>query len=973
MAQRDMELALRIRAELAEARREIAGLRRDIKGAGESTKAAGRDMRGMNRELDESERRMKGLGGQARLLKQALGGLSAALVIREIIANTARQEQAMADLEAAVRSTGGAAGFTSEQLAGMAGELQRVTTYGDESIMEMQAVLLTFKNVAGSVFGETSELILDMATRMKTDLKSAALQVGKALNDPVGGIDALSRAGVQFDETQKRLIKSLVQTGDLVGAQKVILAELRTQFGGAARAARDNFGGALQALRNVVGDLLEGKQGLPEATAQINRLTDMLASPDTQAAFGAVIGLVLQLVGAVAQAVEFVGKLAIGLQVLLVGAPDALVRTGDEIRALDEAIAATEERLANSRAPGMIARLTAELEALRKKRAELIAQEQQIIDERSGYGQPRAGGGPTSAAPAAPSEDFLKARDDLTRRIALLGKETSAEQVLWEVQNGRYKDLAQNEKDALVALARRLDAGADGQRQIEEARRAAEAARDYVEQLERQAAMLGLNAAQVRAYELAEKNLTGALRARAQAALAAIDADERKRRADENARTNAGLQAEYMRAIGREGDAAVLEMNTRFAELRRQMIDNGNAAGMAWIDQLIPVNQARIRLEEVRREIDQAFSEQGRREQSIDAQVNAGLITQIEGRKRLVELHQQTAATVERYLPALREMAALPGPMGEQARAALENLETQLIRLRTTTNELQNALRDGLQSGIAGALSGLADGTKEVEDAALSLVQSIAQALGQLAAQRLAEQATDSLMGLFGGAQETGAAVATQAAAVQLAAAGGAVTTGAGALGASSATLTAAAGLLPGGAAAIQAAAVQLQAAAAAMAAANAASSAVGLGFATGGHVLGAGTGTSDSIPAWLSNFEFVTRSAVVRQPGALDFLHDFNRRGMAALDDWSRRVRHATGGLAGIPAPMAPAPLMSGRALAEPAKLMSPTLNNRFRFLNVFDIEDIARRVAATRTFEREVVNAVGSNPRAVNERLGR
>lgn len=980
MAQRDMELALRIHAELAQARREIAGLRRDLTGTGESGKKAGRDLRGMNRELSESEALMRRNAAQARALRQALGGITVALLFRQIVTNTARQAEAMADLEAAVRSTGGAAGFTAEELARMAGELQRVTTFGDESIMEMQAVLLTFKNVTGAVFQDSSELILDMATRLKTDLKSAALQAGKALNDPVGGIEALTGAGIQFDDSQKSTIKRLVEVGDVLGAQQIILAELRSQFGGAARAARDNFGGALKGLRNVVGDLLEGGDSLPGATKAIEGLTQALSDPTVQQGIRSLVDAVIKLTAAVAELLtlipvsgvrigEFFAELAAG--------PGGSARSIQaQIESLQDRIAEIDDDLGRPRI--FRVDVISSTDDLRQERARIeaeIAKWQEMLSYWQRVAQPAApAGAGAPAAPAAPveSEAFLKAQADLRRRIDLLGRETAAQQMLWEVEQGRYKDLAQNEKDALVALARRLDAGTEARRQADEDARAAEAARTYVEQLERQAATLGLNAAQVRAYELAEKNLTGALRARASAALQAIAADEQRRQADTNARTNAGLEAEYLRAIGRTTDAAVVEMNSRFAQMRREMIESGNQAGLAWIERLIPVNQARIRLDEVQRQIEAAFAAQSRGEQSIEAQVSAGLITQLEGRRRLVELHRETANVVQTYLPALREMAALPGPMGEQARAALETLETQLIRLRTTTNELQNALRNGLQSGIEEALTGLANGTKNLEEAVRSLLQNVAQAMAQLAAQRLAEMATDSVMGLFGGAGGTAAAAATQAAAAQLAAAGSTVTAGAGALGTSSATLSAAAGMLPAGAAAVQAAAVQLQAAATTMGAVGSASSAAGAGFAAGGHVRGPGTGTSDSIPAWLSDFEFVTRASVVRQPGALSFLHDFNRRGMSALEDWARRVRHATGGVAGIPAPVFAAPTSLGAQLAEPAKLISPTLDNRTRIFNLFDIEDIARRVTRTRVFEREVVNVVGSNPMVIQERTG-
>ncbi|MCY1540408.1 hypothetical protein D9M68_760460 [compost metagenome] len=112
---------------------------------------------------------------------------------------------------------------------------------------------------------------------------------------------------------------------------------------------------------------------------------------------------------------------------------------------------------------------------------------------------------------------------------------------------------------------------------------------------------------------------------------------------------------------------------------------------------------------------------------------------------------------------------------------------------------------------------------------------------------------------------------------------------------------------------------------------------------ATGGHVRGPGTETSDSIPALLSDNEFVTRAAVVRQPGALGFLHDFNAYGMAALDDWARRVRHATGGQAGMPAPSMPSPVLGASRLAEPAKSFSATVHNSQTFALVDSPERIA------------------------------
>ena len=105
----------------------------------------------------------------------------------------------------------------------------------------------------------------------------------------------------------------------------------------------------------------------------------------------------------------------------------------------------------------------------------------------------------------------------------------------------------------------------------------------------------------------------------------------------------------------------------------------------------------------------------------------------------------------------------------------------------------------------------------------------------------------------------------------------------------------------------------------------------------------GPGTGTSDSIPILASNDEFMTRAAVVRQPGALAFLEQFNRYGMAALGAWANPVRHATGGLMGTPAPAMPAPGLSASRLQEPSKNFSTSVANSIYLHAVQDTDQMA------------------------------
>jgi len=115
----------------------------------------------------------------------------------------ADQEKAERRLESVLRATGNAAGLSADELKAYASELQSVTTYGDEAIMPLMAIIATFREIKGDHFKEATELALDMATVLRTDAKSAAIQLGKALNDPKKGITALTRSGVKFSEEQK--------------------------------------------------------------------------------------------------------------------------------------------------------------------------------------------------------------------------------------------------------------------------------------------------------------------------------------------------------------------------------------------------------------------------------------------------------------------------------------------------------------------------------------------------------------------------------------------------------------------------------------------------------------------------------------------------------------------------------------------------------------------------------------------------
>lgn len=259
--------------------------------------------------------------GGFNLLVGAIGALAAAFAgmvsINAFIDATSEMQAGQAQLAAVLRSTGNVAGQTIDALNEHASALQKTTIFGDDAVNKMQALLLTFKNIRGENFTAATEAIADLATALGTDLNSAALQVGKALNDPAQGLSMLGRAGIQFSDAQEQVIKQLAATGRMAEAQKIILAELESQFGGSAEAARNTLGGALAALNNAFGDLFEVRgAGIDAFVTSINSLVDAL-STDAIVDFANTIGNVL--FGALSLAVDGITMVVNALPTLISG------------------------------------------------------------------------------------------------------------------------------------------------------------------------------------------------------------------------------------------------------------------------------------------------------------------------------------------------------------------------------------------------------------------------------------------------------------------------------------------------------------------------------------------------------------------------------------------------------------------------------------------------------------------------------
>lgn len=329
-----------LRAELSAS---IAQFQSDMGKAADSLKGFSKAAKGIAKDLDDVGKKMS-LAITAPLALLAKASLDQAKEARE----------AIGQVEAAITSTGGSVGRTLPQLQALAKGLQNISVFDDDDILKnVTANLVTFGNVQGPIFEKAQKAIVNLASRMGGDLAGASIKVGRALNDPIQGTQALTRLGVQFTTAQKEQIKALVTSGQGMKAQTIILDALEKKFGGAALALRKASPDAQLAqswrdFEETIGHI--EMQLLPALTGGLRGVLDAFQAltPDMQkfivegAAILATVGPVLVLLGRLASVVGTLIPLVKGLWVALMPYAAGLLVIAAAVGVLVAAIIASQ-------------------------------------------------------------------------------------------------------------------------------------------------------------------------------------------------------------------------------------------------------------------------------------------------------------------------------------------------------------------------------------------------------------------------------------------------------------------------------------------------------------------------------------------------------------------------------------------------------------------------------------------------------
>lgn len=699
----------------------------DAKGLTNALMAGRKGFQGLQ---NQGESAVNGIKSQIGSLRGVLTGFAAAFSVSNIISATIEQESVTKRLEQTIISTGRAGRITAQQLLAMGGALQQVTTYGDEAIAGAQDILLTYKRIGEDALPEVTERTLDLAQKWKKDLPEAARIVGKALEAPEKATEALLEVGVSFTKQQREQVKALVEMGRSAEAQRLVLDAMEGTFGGAARAARDDFGGAIKAAQNALGDLLEGDgPNLQNATDAVNEFTDALSDPDVKNAFADLVGGVLQGVASIARALPSVisGVRGIAEEVASVvsGLDDLESQLNREVfrrRITSGALGIVP--------PVFIARQLgydplgsqAALEDARRRRDALRAQRNAPAPEVQIPLRPGAGGDSTSDD--TPTDPIITPAEAQQRAAAAVAAASAVFRAGLERDSAALKaQLADNLISNADYYARKLQLDLSAVDQEISARRSALATANAAERTRIEGE---LQALAIRRQGIVEQS------ARDQAAAERKLADE-----------VSGLQQQLLEATGRGAEARRIALERQYGELIQRLTVMGDEGGLAIAQRLFDVELARVELDRVQGEYDRALQAMARTEASIQAQIDAGIISERNGREQIIALHARTAEEVEKLLPLMRELAAATSD--PEALARLRDLEIELGRLKVTADELKTALRDALRDGLEEGIAGVLNMETSIGDALSGMFQRVLRALNDQIAQEITDMILDGV------------------------------------------------------------------------------------------------------------------------------------------------------------------------------------------------------------------------------------
>lgn len=731
------------------------------------------------------QRLISGIGAMpAPMMVAAAAGtaLGAALTIafgKGLAAYQALETQLLTTT-AVIRATGGSAGRSWEDINRLAIDLGRNTLASTVGVRAAATQLLTFRSIAGETFDRTMRVAQDLSANGFGSIESAALQLGKALEDPEQGLSALTRVGVSFSGAQKELIKDLMATGQVAQAQAVILGQIEAQVGGSGVAAGSGLAGAFDTLTENIGLLFETIGGgtakltalqalLKDVANGVAGLTDALTPSDPDQTRLSELRRqmddrlrLLHMDNDRAEWSPF--KMSASARTELLSEINSL---NDEVLAITRRRLAAEEELATKsaaeqdkiaaeRVDGVLRALEAEAAAAGKTKIELEALKRAR----------EAGVDPALPANVEQYEQILalvrqiaatRVDAEWQGRLAALQQEAELQELIARygaesVEVARFR--TEQERAALIAQMEAVGVAADLQRELM-------AAFDAAKGLAGTDMASGIAAARAEARAMADE-ITRALGAAqalaAQSSGSLEDAQLRwKYRDDPVALAGALANTRFDRQVKLPSGA---EDRTVARVERQRAIDVGNAREEAVVKQrLAEWQQAQNKLKHgaggagagakdtlagLSKEAMELLSGLDIAAAAISEKVKAGLISVAEGEKEMAGAKERAAGQLAELIARLDQLGPAGKAAADAARGALKDLANQAGK---TNEDIRNGMIKSFEDSF---VRSLATGKDAMSSFADHVQMELARAFTQKFITPMVTPLINCLMGMFG-------------------------------------------------------------------------------------------------------------------------------------------------------------------------------------------------------------------------------
>jgi phage-related minor tail protein len=875
VADRNLDIALRIKADLESARKQLDDLNKSVKATGDNSKASNDLLGQASKRIDEMQAEAAGLNktlGQSGAVMDATGSKakslgSSAVQLGQNLAsgNITGATRNIASMGTAMGVTEGAASVLTLGVGGAVAVLALLAVGAFKGSQEFDRLRVSVIATGGAAGVSANDFNgMAVAVGVATGRYGEARQAIELLADSGkvagAGIGGLAQQAVNMSiVTRESIDKSVAKIIEIGERPTAAIAKLNEQY---------HFLTAAQYAQIAA---LEAEGNTREAARLANQL-DASAMADRARDVQANAGLIERAAHSVKAAWDGAWDSIKGI-----GRMQGL---GDQVKAVEDAIRiATQPRVDQAgnwvtpKDNGQVAVLQKQLADLRRQQVDAaFAANAQELDAR---------GNADSIAAQQRTAQFLPA--DVKRDNAI--KQANADRLAkmyGVVDPAQIAIIEQTYATQVTAANKAYDAATKGPKKPKtpDTTSALAAAQ---KQLESQILSLGNTAlgpvtgiwdkytkAMLDAADAGGKAIkAGGDVAGVQAQVSKVQELAAAARDRALADQQRGLQVAYLQATGQNAEAAKLQIEQQYGALLTDLQRRGDEAGVQLVKSLINVGEAQAQLQQLQQQINRVLSDQSRQEQNIQAEQQAGLISEYSARKQILDLHHATAAQLDALIPKMRELVAATGD--PRAVEQLKNLEAELARLKLDTNDLKTAFESGLTSGLEQALMGLATRTMTVGQAFKQLALTVAQSLAQVAARALAAKAIDAISSLFGSGKQAD-------------------------VGAGATKLAVAGGIVGGASALLGTSADKLQAAATTLLIAN--SMSIAGGFAEGGYT---GVGGKWDPAGIVHRGEYVQPQYRMQQPGAIPFMRDFHMMGMDAIGAWAT-PGYADGGLVDAP-----------------------------------------------------------------------